>query len=416
MKKIAVTWTKWKTTIIRLINFILLELWNKTLSVDSDWVYINWKQKLDKKDSINIYWLLPWKCPWRFLYLGYDYKNKYWKIDYAVLETIIGCYVTWLWYKKHDIWVFSNVFEDHIGGLCSAIKTREDLALRKYRIISKIKTGWYFVYNMDDQLIANNMDDHISNEIKKIWVTKDLEKFQWKKTCIFISKKEVKIKISNKIIKFDLSNNKFSFYWEYEPALYNIGLSIWWLLGLLGEEIFISKHKQIKESIDRYTTDILGGRMILLEQNGRKIILDYAHEKQSLSAVLKLANTLKTGKSIGVVRLSPEREDKIYHNIGKSIASLADEFIVYDKIDWIEDKSYTINTKEIKNKKRNPWEIMHLFAEWIKTKNKKVQEIIYRKDAIKYWLKNTKKGDVIVIIVKNSKETGVFIKKYLKIK
>ncbi|HCY21115.1 TPA: hypothetical protein DIC40_04660 [Patescibacteria group bacterium] len=73
--------------------------------------------------------------------------------------------------------------------------------------------------------------------------------------------------------------------------------------------------------------------MILLEQNGRKIILDYAHEKQSLSAVLKLANTLKTGKSIGVVRLSPEREDKIYHNIGKSIASLADEFIVYDKID-----------------------------------------------------------------------------------
>lgn len=41
MKKLAVTGTKGKTTVVRLINAILLYLNYKTLSVDSEYIVLN---------------------------------------------------------------------------------------------------------------------------------------------------------------------------------------------------------------------------------------------------------------------------------------------------------------------------------------------------------------------------------------
>ncbi len=406
MKILTTTWTKWKTTITRLLNYILIELGYKTLSADSEKVVLNWKQIFNKNYSNDVYWLVPSKCPWRFLYLWYNKKDKKMDLDYAIFEAVIWCYWAWLWYHLHDIGIFTNIFEDHIGPWGAL--DRQWLADRKRFFISKIKKNWYIIYNWDEPLIVEKIKN--SNIENKIIFTKNIKTYISNDSSIFIENWIIKLKFQEKEFIFNFNKSEFTFYWKYNPALINISFVLWWLLTLIGLDVFIKNEEKIYNIIKTYKPDIFGWRMYLINKSGRNIIIDYAQEKQSLRELLTLSSKLKTNwsKNIIVLKVSPWKMDNVYEEIWEDIGDLADKFIVYDKVDGVEIKTYITKNRNIV---RQPWEVMKLLSSWLVKKNKNVEEVIYRKDAIRKALKISNPWDVIVIIVNDPEKTWKFMKR-----
>lgn len=419
MKKIAVTGTKGKTTVVRLINIILLHLNYKTLSVDSEYIVLNWEKILDEKYSKTVYGLIPWRCPGRFLHLAYNNQQKKWDCDFAVLECVIWCRTAWLGYASHDIGIFTNVFEDHIGG--NGLKNQEDLARAKWSFISRIidiwESAWTLICNYDDEHIRR-----LSEEKKEFvkYITTQKEIFDTRDEGVHISNSAIIFKYvlwKEQIIQqFDLKNNLPSFRWKYFPTIWNIAFALYGILFLLGAEKFWELFDEMKEFLDNYTFPLEWGRMVNIERNNRTIIIDYAHEKESLFSLLSFAQTLKIKKDAkltAVVRLAPDRRDNVYKETWEKISSMADKFIVYDKIDGIERMNYI--QRMWFHYHRLPWDVMKMFANALRKENDNIEEVIYRKDAMKKAIEESKEGDVLVIIVNNFEDTAKFLKKNLEL-
>ena len=86
MKIISITGTKGKTTVTRVLSYVLHRLGENTLRVDTDGHYINELQKSTLTDSKNIFSLVPTVCPGKYLLDMRKYCPSY----TAILETAIG--------------------------------------------------------------------------------------------------------------------------------------------------------------------------------------------------------------------------------------------------------------------------------------------------------------------------------------
>lgn len=56
-----------------------------------------------------------------------------------------------------------------------------------------------------------------------------------------------------------------------------------------------------------------------------------------------------------------------------------------------------------------------MFANALRKENDNIEEVIYRKDAMKKAIEESKEGDVLVIIVNNFEDTAKFLKKNLEL-
>jgi UDP-N-acetylmuramyl tripeptide synthase len=168
--------------------------------------------------------------------------------------------------------------------------------------------------------------------------------------------------------------------------------------------------------IKKYRTEETGGRLTLFTNKKRdvSVIADYAHEKFSLRDIGLLANKMAQGKSIGVIRLAPDRDDKTLRETGKFIANIFDVIVVYDKIDGVRRKKF-------ENKKidliRKPGEVASIVYQAIKKAqvgDRKVFKQVIENRAVELALSIAEAGDVVVHIVNNDHKKSIeYIKKYL---
>ena len=132
MKIISITGTKGKTSVARIIDYVLRNSNKTTLRVDNDGHYINGKRKSTLDDSINFFGKTPSVCPGKYLIT----MKRYFPDFTAILECSIGSAGEGLGYRFHDVGIFTNVYFDHIKKE-KGIKTRRDLANRKSFIFEK---------------------------------------------------------------------------------------------------------------------------------------------------------------------------------------------------------------------------------------------------------------------------------------
>lgn len=409
MQKIAVTWSKWKTSLVRLIEYLLLWLKQKCLVVDNDSIRKNWKVVLDAHQAKLLWDYIPTRVPWRFLLLWFNKQKNKFDVDCFLCEAALWNRISGLWYNYHEIWVFTNVYDEHTWW--EAIKNIDDVAINKLKFITRISTNWTLVYNWDDKLITKylRLDDKTINQI----VVKNSKNKDVNWTInIIINWCDIIIEnlINNQKIEFKTKDYDFALNWIYEPSLYNIAFALWTIIAYLWYEQFSKIIVQIDSLLKMYTLPIEWGRLYLFKYKGKTVILDYAHEKQSLKNILQLWRSLATNKVIWVVRIAPDRFDDLIKNTWEFIAPYADKFIVYDKIDWIDKKDFF---RKSQNLTRLPGDLSSMFSKAIKSKNPNVETIIYWKDAIDYAIQNAKDWDVVVVIVNDPIQTWEFIKKYL---
>ncbi len=414
---ISVTGTKGKTTVVRALSNIIHQLGENTLRVDTDGYYINEVKKGDLSESKKLFSLVPTVCPGKYILA----MKRYYPNFSAIFEAAIGSSGTGgLGYGLHQIGIFTNVFEDHLGT-SARLKSKLDLAKAKNFIFSRIDSKGYAVFNADDKYVCSqlwsipkfrnvkllpvgitfknfNKNSHIHSGGKIITMENG-----W---IVIVSKKE-----SKKVIK--PSEISWTFSGQFMPSVYNLMLIVAGLYAFNDGNI----SKMAISALKKYNLDKEGGRLTTLENKKRdiKIILDFAHEKFSLIEIAQLGNKIKRNRLIGIVRLAPDRTDEMIFNTGKVIAPYYDYLFIYDKIDGVTKKKYIGRKLDLKREVGEVSKLMYKGA--LKSKNKNVERIIIEENAIKKAARIARKGDVVIVISGDDhKRTLKYIKRFFKAK
>lgn len=417
MKIISITGTKGKTTVTRALSHIIHALKNTTLRVDTDGYYINEKLKGTIEESKKLFSLVPTVCPGKYLILMKPYFPDF----TAIFETALGSSgAPGLGYGLHQIGIFTNVLEDHLGS-SARLKRRADLAKAKRFIFSRIDVGGFLIFNADDRYVCSQIKfvpEH--RKAKLIPVGLSFSAFDIKKhlkdrgVCFTVADDWVVLKSRKKNVRIlKLTDVYWTFNGLFLPSVYN-------LLFILGG-IYAYSNGRIPNkavvTLKKYRLDQAGGRLTLLKnKSGVKILIDYAHEKYSLREVSKLAKKMTgtDGKTIGVVRLAPDRPDKVIFETGQFISNDFGQLIVYDKIDGVNRKRYVGKKSNII---REAGEVSQIFFKGISSRKKNglVERIIIEDGAIKKASGLARPGDVVVVICGDDhKKTIASIKKYFR--
>lgn len=399
---ISVTGTKGKTSTVRALDYVLQSTADNLLRVDTDGAWLNGKQQFTHNDSKEIWGLAPASAPGRFITLLAKKPNAL-----AILETSLFCSkACGLGYSNHKVGVFTNVFEDHKGA-DNSLQTKEDIAVAKSFIFSKISNNGYAVYNADNLLVVSQLN-RVPRKKTVTTIACSLTK----------SKTEADITLSvdkdNNILVDDLSNMKLGKITDYKmyvsgfsPSAYNILFVIGALIGYFDKSV----PSKVITTLKNYQPTEENGRLVTYKTKDKYfIIFDYAHEKQSMIEVAKLAKRISpTGRVIGVLRLSPTRTDDLIKETAHSIVNCYDTFVIYDKIDGKTRKP---------NKKLNPFKpevvgkISKIFVDALKNSGaKNVFMEIEENRALKKAASLATTGDVIIYVQGNDSETSL---KYLR--
>lgn len=329
---IAVTGTKGKTSVARAVHYVVGRMQKQpALLVDTHQVLLGNASIATYGDSKKTSGLVPTVCPGRFLIALKDIAEPV-----AVLEASVGSSrKSGLGYRSHEIGIFTNVFDDHIG-MADYLRNRRDLAKAKSFIFRYIKTSGYAVYNADEPLIRKQLRtiDGQKN-IKMIACTMRPNKWIVRHAHIVVTRAgdAIEVQRSGVVIARVLLNLVPIFLGgRHLPSLYN-ALSIvaaLWAYCKQDGDLFAAAISYLSE----YTPDSDGSRLVEVEtQTGTRVIIDFAHESESLKHIALYAKSVikPGGQVIGIVRLSGERSDAHIKATVKYFSPYYDRLVIYDK-------------------------------------------------------------------------------------
>ncbi len=396
VRKVAVTGTKGKTTVVNILAYVFGHICKgDVLLVNTTGHFLNGERRSSFEDSTKNWGLVPSVAPGRYLY---EFIGKDTEDSVAVLEASLGSStLSGLGYALHQVGIFLNIFEDHIGN-SERIKSREDIFKAKSFIFERILSDGKAILNYDDELVMK--------ALPLLPVDRGVTPFFFGLNLFGLNIDNDFVTIKNDVvIYFDNKNKKeieivrvndivWTFNGQYIPSVYNLLAVVSGVISLLG---YVPEN--LGDILRSSRLDPYGGRLTLLKgERGQLIIADYAHEKKSLVDVGKLAHKMKgkNGKVTGVVRLAYDRTNELIEDTGKTIAEHYDQFVVYDKID-----GHFRHPKEVQFKRftQEVGKISKIFSEAIKTKNPNVEQILREDLALEKAAEISKAGDVVVVIV-----------------
>lgn len=412
-KNIVITGTKGKTTVAYIVDQILMKLNKKTIRVDTTGHFVNGSRRSTLEESKEIWGLVPTVCPGRYLWELKSFSEEEQQNTVAILESSLGCSnIVGTGLKFHQIGVWTNVMADHLGST-DRLKTKKDIADAKDFVFDRISDDGFAVFNACDKLICDKLGC-ISEKVTKIpFVYDENEMFfdldahldNGGTAFILRDSKIYQKMLDDEELIYDATRLPWTFDGNFIPSEINLMCSIATIFAIYGGKL---PHDFV-EILDTIRLDPYGGRLTLLQaSNGVKIIADYAHEKQSLVAVGKLARTLAKksgGKTIGVVRLAYDRTDELIDETGQAVGEAYDSLVVYDKIDgyWRKPAKPHSRTYFVQEVGR----ISKLLESAIKKTNKNVTRILREDEALEFAAGEARPNDVVVVIVNDDVERSV---------
>jgi len=403
IKKIAVTGTKGKTTVVNFIAEILSRYeYSRVLHVNTTGHFINGERRSTLEDSKRVWGLVPSVAPGRYLYEFMDHRDD--ENVAAVLETSLGCStLSGMAYAMHHVGIFLNVFEDHIGS-SDRIHSQDDLVEAKKFVVSRIFRNGFVVLNADDPFVMKLVPElPEKRNVHPIFFGLSLTKSSLpaeRADAPFVTVIDDMISyctVSEPPVQIcHLADIAWTFEGRFIPSVYNALAIVAGVIASFEGEV----PEALGEKLAATKMDRFGGRLTrLLSDAGVEIIADYAHEKKSLTEVARLAKKLvhPGGKVIGVVRLAYDRTDALLQATGVAIASEFDTLIVYDKIDgyWKqanENLQFDRFTQVVGRTSQVLFDAIHPL-------NASSERVVREDEAILRAAALAKQGDVVVVIV-----------------
>lgn len=416
---ISVTGTKGKTTTVAIIADVLQKLDKNVLKVDTTGHFVNGERRSTLEDAKDAWRLVPSVAPGRYLYeflLTPALKEN----GVAVLECSLGSSASsGLGYRYHNVGIFLNVYEDHIGS-SERIKSKQDIVKAKQFILSRLDPNdAVAIFNADDEYVCSalaalpneiqndasillpigltfscfDIGTHINNGGKAITLTDDLK-------IVLRSNR------ADRVLA-DISKIPWAFGGQYMPSVWNLLAAAAALYGYFHGNL----PKGFRETFESVRLDPYGGRLTLLRaKNGATILADYAHEKESLASIAELGRTLikGDGRLTGVVRMAYDRTEQMKFETGAVIGRSFDDVVVYEKID-----GYWRMPVEKKHA-RFPQKIgatSQTVAEGAASVNDNVTRIMREDEALEHAAQHARPNDVVVVIVNDDIERSIgFVK------
>lgn len=315
---ISVTGTNGKTTTTRLIGHVLRKMGNNVGMTSTEGVYLNDKC-IHKGDDTG------------FSSARTVLMNR--EVDVAVLETARGGLVRHgLAYDLADVAIITNITNDHLG--LDGIDTMEQLSFAKALVGEAVKEEGFVVINADDEYSKTIINRFT---VEKIFFSKSKENpliqenINSGKIAIFIE--DDKICAINNKRKYEIISVEdlpISYGGKLEYNIENAMAACGGLIGLKVDYCMISKGFMDFGLSNAPNT----GRFNVYNYQGRKIILDYAHNIEGYKAVISSLRNMKgKNKLIGVIGIPGDRQNEIGYEIGKICANTLDKIIVKEDKD-----------------------------------------------------------------------------------
>ncbi|ATD55950.1 cyanophycin synthetase [Clostridium chauvoei] len=380
---ISVTGTNGKTTTTRVISHVISKMGYKIGMTSTDGVYINDTciHKGDDTGAQSAKTIL---------------LNK--EVEVAVLETARGGIIKkGLAYDIADVAVITNITEDHLG--IDGINTMEDLCFTKSLVAEAVKEDGYVVLNAEDK-----------------WTKEIIKRVKAQK--VFFSKRK-----DNKLIQESIKNGGIAIYIENNyltvtnnnrvykicdineiPITLNgkLSFNIENTLAVCGALVALEvDYCMIKNGLNSYGLNSKNnsGRFNYYDVNGINVILDYGHNIEGYRSVLSSVKEITKGKVYGVIGIPGDRSNVMAEEIGKISSGLLDKIIIKEDLD---------------RRGRKSGETADFIFKGVKNNNKNISTkiILNEVEAFKTALKESIKGDTVIIFFEELEPLLEVIKEY----
>ncbi len=348
-KKIAITGTNGKTSVVFYIEFILKKLGNKCGTIGTlGSKFKNIKSNLTTPDPIDIGKLFQ-----KFS------QNSYDTVAMEASSHALDQYR--LFGLRYDVLALTNISHDHLDYHKN---------LDNY-INAKLKLFIQYLKPHGVNIISNNMQNYntVSKKLKNNNIK--FKTFGYKKSDFRIKE----ISRLNSKVKMELkhNSNKHIFKFNNLPAFQ---IENFLLASSIVYELGYEFKKIIALSL---IVPSVPGRMELVgvKENQSKIFVDFAHTPDALINVLKETSLMNKGRLHVVFGCGGERDKTKRALMGKIALKYADNVIITD------DNPRNEDAKSIRHQ--------------IIGSSKKMLEIADRTKAIKYATENLNKNDILVI-------------------
>lgn len=374
---ISITGVNGKTTVVNLVSFILSYKY-KVGKTTTNGIYIN-NRLIEKCDCSG-----P-KSAKKIL------KNI--DTEIAVLESARGGILKGLAYDYSDVGVITNIGNgDHIGEHFDNMNINDIIEIKTV-IIRNVSPNGYIVLNANDI--------HINSILK--YVKNKIIFFSIKKNNIIINhinNKNKAIYYENNMIIYINNNETYKFDINDIPLLeHKIDFLIENVMTAIASCIAINiPFEIIKLQLSKFKNDIINnpGRFNIINYNDSKLILDYAHNIDSINGICQYINNLENKK---LVMYGPagDREDLVIRNIIKKLYNSFDIVILF------------IDEKLLRGRDKNN------FIKFIKNEIKGNSNFVEtEKEAIDLILSSIKKNDISLLLLDDVNKSIEYIQnKYL---
>ena len=372
---IGVTGTKGKTSTINFIWSTLNSAGYKTGIISTANI------RIGEKEFLNEYHMTMPSC---FRIQGLMAKMIKENCKYCIVETTsegikqfrhIGIY--------YDIAVFTNLTPEHLPSHDGSFEKYKKM---KEKLFSSISNHKKIIDGKEiDKLIISNNDSEHSADFLNYKADKKIT-FSINNKSDYIAKN---IKETENDVSFDLLNNNFKLSVLGKFNVYNALPSI-----IIAHNMGI-KDEQISKGL--FDLKIIQGRMEKInEGQDFTVLVDYAHEKQSITNVLSTANNMRKPNTKIIILLGAEGggRDKAKRPIMGELSAKMADYVIVTNVDPYED-----DPKEILE------DIATVAEKFGKIRNENLFVIEDRRSGIKKALEIAKTNDIVLITGKGAEQS-----------
>jgi cyanophycin synthetase len=313
---VAVTGTNGKTTTTRIIAHIMKSAGKHVGMTTTDGIYINGTQILagDMSGPNSAKMVL---------------KNP--TIDYAVLETARGGILrSGLGYDRCDIAVVTNIAGDHLG--LGGVNTLEDLARVKSVVPQSVFRDGVSVLNADNEWTADMarsargeiiffslneenavIRDHIRAKGRAVVLRQTRS---GEMITIIEHRRDTSLLLASQIpATFDGRNRA------------NVANVLAAVAAALGADVQL---EAVRHALRTFTASYFQtpGRFNLLEQDGRRILMDYCHNVHGLESMVDFIQRMEPRKKIALIAMPGDRSNDDIDAFGELAGKSFDRVVI----------------------------------------------------------------------------------------
>ena len=380
---IAVTGTNGKTTTTRLIAHILKNSGRNVGFTTTEGIYIGNSliQPGDNTGPVSAQLVL--KDP---------------TVEIAVLETARGGIIrAGLGFDRCDIGVVMNVTVDHLG--LKDIETIEDMARVKAVVPRAVGRNGHAVLNADDELVFAMSDDTpgqvalFSMEEENPHIVEHTS--EGGIACVFENGYVTLLKGRWKVRVEKVINIPLTYGGRAAFMIQNV------LAATLAAYLQNISIEDIRVGLTTFVPSVAQtpGRLNLIEMGDFTVLIDFAHNPAGMEALQRFINKFPNKTKTGVIGGTGDRRDDDIRLYGRIAAQMFTNVIVREDDDL---------------RGREPGETKRLVIEGLRSVNPDIAVKEFRDgaEAINYALKNTRKGELLVILADNVSRSIELVSKF----